>query len=257
MDTTPDTPKNGSLILATDRRGQRPVYVATDRSRAVFIAGKRGSGKSYTLGRLAEDVHVLGRHLVIVVDPLSIFWTTAIPANGAQPIPVRVITPGDPDAILGPNLTAAMRDHGVQLARLWLNPSDLTADAWLGLFNLRLDEPQGIALSRAIRAQEGEHYTISRLITAVQYDDLIAEATRAALVNRLQMANDLGLFADEYVRTLDVLEPGKVNIIDVSSYEPGPQSTRNLVVKLIAEQLFRTRVAARVAETLAVTGQIL
>ena len=128
------------IALATDRKGGQPITLAADHTRAIFVAGKRGSGKSYTLGRIIEEYHRLGTHLIVVIDPLAVFWTTAIPAPTSPPhaggieggqgeaIPIRVIVPGDPAQVLGP-LAQAMADHGVDITRLWLNPSDLTADA--------------------------------------------------------------------------------------------------------------------------------
>ena len=81
-------------------------------------------------------------------------------------------------------------------------------------------------------------------------DEQSGERTIAAVGNRLLMAQDWGLFAGEYRPTLDVLKPGAVNVIDVASFEPGSQSIRNLVAKLLVEQLFRARLASRRAETL-------
>jgi hypothetical protein len=255
------------ITLATDRKGNHPITLAADRSRAIFVAGKRGSGKSYTLGRIIEEYHRLGSHLIVVVDPLAVFWTTALPAPTSPPlaggpalsvaegieggIPVRVIVPGDPAQVLGP-LAQAMADRGVDIARLWINPSDLTADAWLALFGLTLSSPQGIALSRAVRTAKRStcHFQLSNLIAAVESDEQIAEATRAAVTNRLDAARDWGIFADHYQPITDVLDTQAVNVVDVSAFDPGPQSIRNLVVKLLAEQLFRARFAAHRAETL-------
>jgi hypothetical protein len=269
------------IALATDRKGGQPITLAADHTRAIFVAGKRGSGKSYTLGRIIEEYHRLGTHLIVVIDPLAVFWTTAIPAppssqhrplankdgvlapagtpkRQAEPVAVRVIVPGDPAQVLGP-LVQAMTDRSVEIARLWLNPSDLTADAWLALFGLTLSSPQGIALSRAVRTAratsplraggiERGQYTITDLITAVEGDEQIANATRAAVVNRLAAADDWGIFADTYHSLTDILTPNAVNVVDLSAFDPGPQSIRNLVVKLLAEQLFRARFAARRAE---------
>jgi hypothetical protein len=196
------------IALATDRKGGQPITLATDHTRAIFVAGKRGSGKSYTLGRIIEEYHRLGTHLIVVIDPLAVFWTTAIPAQPhgesdqhdsqgaatggvlapagtpkrqAPLVAVRVIVPGDPTQVLGP-LAQAMTDRGVDIARLWLNPSDLTADAWLALFGLTLSSPQGIALSRAVRTAKHStcHFQLSNLIAAVEGDEQIADAGRLA-----------------------------------------------------------------------------
>jgi hypothetical protein len=248
------------IALATDRKGGQPITLAADHTRAIFVAGKRGSGKSYTLGRIIEEYHRLDSHLIVVIDPLAVFWTTAIPVSSpphaggieggqGRAIPVRVIVPGDPAQVLGP-LAQTMAERGVEIARLWLNPSDLTADAWLALFGLTLSSPQGIALSRAIRTAKRStcHFQLSNLIAAVEGDEQIADATRAAVVNRLAAADDWGIFADTYRPLTDILTPDAVNVVDLSAFDPGPQSIRNLVVKLLAEQLFRARFAARRAE---------
>ena len=135
------------ISLAGDVKTRQNITVSTAHSRAIFISGKRGSGKSYTLGKIVEEVYAAGRHLIVVVDPLSVFWSTAIPLNGDEGVPVRVLVPGDPDRLLGA-LAQAMASHGLEVQRLWLNPSDLTADAWLSLYKLSLADPQGIVLSR-------------------------------------------------------------------------------------------------------------
>lgn len=245
------------IALAADRKGGHPITLAADRSRALFVAGKRGSGKSYTLGRIVEEYHRLGTHLVVVVDPLAVFWTTAIPVDGADPIPVRVLVPGDPEQLLGP-LAPAMADRGVELARLWLNPSDLTADAWLALFGLSLSAPQGIALSRAVRAAErsNRHFQLSNLLTALQADDQIADRTRDAVANRLDAAGGWGLFSEAYVPLTEALRPDAVNVVDLSAFDPGPESRRNLVVKLLAEGLFRARFAAHRGEMLGLETRV-
>ena len=52
------------------------------RSHVVLIAGKRGSGKSYTLGVLAEEMASLPQEVaqnigVLIFDTMGIFWTMA------------------------------------------------------------------------------------------------------------------------------------------------------------------------------------
>jgi hypothetical protein len=231
------------ISLATDIKTKKMVSLDVSRSRSIFIAGKRGSGKSYTLGKIIEDVHAAGRHLLVVVDPLSVFWTTAIPVNGAQPVPVRVLVPGEPEAVLGV-MAAAMSGYGIEVQRLWLNPSDLSADAWLSLFGYTLADPQGIVLSRALRGLAGP-FTLADLITQVQQDERAAERTVEAVINRLDAAIGWGVFADENIPLVSMLRPGAVNVLDVSGLEPGPQSLRNLAVQLLVDQLYRARLESR------------
>ena len=243
------------LNLARDRKGKKNITLSTSGTRAIFITGKRGSGKSYTLGRLVEEYHRAGNHLIVVVDPLAVFWSTAMPEDGQEPLPVRVLVPGSIEDALGP-LAPAMEARGVELTRLQLNASDLTPDAWLAIFDLSISSPQAIALARAIRSQAGQQYTIPDLITAIGEDEHAADSTKNAICNRLDGAAAWGVFSTSYRPITEVLRPGAINVVDVSAYDPGPQSIRNLVVRLLAEQLFRARFAARRAETLGLPADI-
>jgi DNA helicase HerA-like ATPase len=55
------------------------VYVDDSRSRAVLICGKRGSGKSYTMGVFLEELARRDDVLVIVADPMRNFHTMSLP----------------------------------------------------------------------------------------------------------------------------------------------------------------------------------
>ena len=219
-------------------------------ARTIFVSGKRGSGKTYTLGRIVEEIHALGRHLIVVVDPLAQFWATGISRPDQAPVPTREIVPGDPQQVLGSLRVAAMQRYGIEVARLWLNPSDLSPAAWCSLFEYKLAEPQGIALYRAVRSLRGRPFTIADILAALMEDELAGERTQQAVANRLMMAEDWGLFSASRRSMLEVLKPGHVNVVDVATFDPGPQSIRNLVAKLLVEQLFRARLDARFAEAL-------
>jgi DNA helicase HerA-like ATPase len=242
------------ISLAGDVKTRQNITVSTAHSRAIFISGKRGSGKSYTLGKIVEEVYAAGRHLIVVVDPLSVFWSTAIPLNGDEGVPVRVLVPGDPDRLLGA-LAQVMTSHGLEVQRLWLNPSDLTADAWLSLFKLSLADPQGIVLSRALRSL-GDRYALDDLIAQVELDERASARTVEAIANRLDGSKAWGLFADTYRPMMELLQAGVVNVLDLSGLDPGPLSLRNLVVQLLTDELFRTRLLAYRLEQVGLTAAV-
>ena len=239
-----------TITLAQDKRTGQPIDLTVHAARTIFVSGKRGSGKTYTLGRIVEEIHALGRHLIVVVDPLAQFWATGISRPDQAPVPTREIVPGDPQQVLGSLRVAAMQRYGIEVARLWLNPSDLSPAAWCSLFEYKLAEPQGIALYRAVRSLRGRPFIIADILAALMEDELAGERTQQAVANRLMMAEDWGLFSASRRSMLDVLKPGHVNVIDVATFDPGPQSIRNLVAKLLVEQLFRARLDARFAEAL-------
>ena len=61
-----------------------PVYLDVARSHVVFICGKRGSGKSYTMGVIAEAIanmpeEVSSNLAVVMLDTMGIYWTMKYP----------------------------------------------------------------------------------------------------------------------------------------------------------------------------------
>src|SRR6266508_2753932 len=77
----------GTLAETVTAR-QPQVWIGTSKEQVVAIVGKRGSGKSFTLGVLVEGLvsgsdTILGRQsaarAVLIFDPLDIYWTTKYP----------------------------------------------------------------------------------------------------------------------------------------------------------------------------------
>src|SRR3989344_5289674 len=57
-----------------------PVYLDVARSHVILISGKRGSGKSYTIGTIAESLSDLkseeSKNIApLIFDTMGIFWT--------------------------------------------------------------------------------------------------------------------------------------------------------------------------------------
>jgi len=64
-----EVPENGDYF------GKR-VLVDSISPHAIFICGMRGSGKSYTLGVMAEEIALKNDAVgVIIIDPMGIFWS--------------------------------------------------------------------------------------------------------------------------------------------------------------------------------------
>ena len=59
------------------------VYLDVNHSQVIFICGKRGSGKSYTLGAIVEGMANLPpderkRLSLVILDTMGIFWTMTV-----------------------------------------------------------------------------------------------------------------------------------------------------------------------------------
>ncbi len=62
------------------------VYLDVSKSHIIFVVGKRGSGKSYSLGVIAEGIYDLPDEIkknlaVVMLDTMGIYWTMKYPNN--------------------------------------------------------------------------------------------------------------------------------------------------------------------------------
>lgn len=197
-----------SSILALDARSHAPITLDLSRPRAILATGKRGSGKTTTLHRLAHIAADQG-DTVVVIDPLGALCT------------------------LSPDITPLIPGKS-----LHLNPSDLSTDAWLSLFGLTHAKPSGIALSRALRHVRRK-YLIPELIDQIERDDRANDSTKAAITNRLEAAHhDWHIFRQSDYRDLAEIFSSGLHLINLATLNPGPTSLRNLVTALIISRLF-------------------
>ncbi len=240
-------------------------YVDGSHSRAVFICGKRGSGKSYSMGDIIEEVHDHTEGVVpLIVDPMGIYWTM-VNENEAQQnelwdwglqsrsYDVNLLVPGDPEDRYGEQVLSEMKRRGLDVSSIKINPSDISPDGWCDLFDLNINKPMGITLYRAIRnlsRKQGNQFNLDDIIDAIEGDSKSNERTKEALLNRLEMSRDWGLFSEEYVPIWDRLDETSLNVLDLSVVDPGKYGLRNLVVSVLCKDLFNRRIEARKREEL-------
>jgi len=260
------------LMLGRDMSTQRNVYLDATGSRAVLVCGKRGSGKSYTLGVLLEELIAVGGNNIIpiIVDPMGIYHTmvrrnerenTQLFQWGltARSFPVRLLIPGEPEELYDPEILSVLTARNVEYEPLRLNPSDLSPDGWCDLFNANINQPLGIALFRAVQKLEEQRgdFTVPDLMNAIQTDVRAQDATKEALLNRLDAARAWHLFSEGAYQPMDrIFKPGVVNVVDLSRLESGPRGRRNLVLSVIGRNLFRARSDARVREEFGLAGAL-
>jgi len=252
------------IFLGRDSSGDQ-VYLDDTRSRAVLICGKRGSGKSYTMGVFIEELVQRDDVLVIVADPMRNFHTMSLPNReqesvlwewglSAKEVPVRLLVPGDPQVRYGADMIAAFEQRGVQVESLRINPGDVPPDGWLDLFGLDITQPMGIALYRAVhraRRQQGVHFFVPDIIDHLQKDPHIRETSVQALILRLEAAvNEWDIFSSRYRELAEVFTLQTLNVIDLGVLEISRFGLRNLVLAVLVRDMFRKRRDARLREEL-------
>lgn len=259
------------IALGRDRLNGDEVLIDDSRARAVLICGKRGSGKSYTMGVFLEELVLRDDALIIVLDPMRNFHTMVLPNTEqerllwewgmvAEGVPVRLLVPGDPYRRYGREVVEAFERRNIEVTPLRLNPGDLPPDGWLELFGIDITMPMGLALYRAVSKLQRSHerfFTVNDITAEIQRDPLIRETSIQALVLRLETAaNDWDLFSTRYYDLLEVFRMGTVNVVDLGVLEVGRISLRNLVAAVLVRDLFRKRRDARLQEELGIPTQV-
>jgi ABC-type enterochelin transport system ATPase subunit len=145
----------GYVKMGTYTSLSNTIKVDIARSHAILIAGKRGSGKSYTLGAIAEELASLPRETArnissLIFDTMGIFWTMKFKNEKDLPLlrqwnldtkelPVHVLVPFGKVALYEQN--AIPYDKGFSLA-----PHEVQAEDWITIFNLSLTSPEGVVI---------------------------------------------------------------------------------------------------------------
>ncbi len=230
-----------------------PVYVDALHPHMVFICGKRGYGKSYSIGVFLEEIAGLEDAVkqnlsFIVVDTLGIFWPTRYPSRqdnekiqrwGRTPqgFSVRVFAP----------TSAVERDSKQEerFERFSLSVAELSPLHWCQLFDINTTDPVGIALTRAILAVRSSqrHYSIPDILVSITQDIRIDDATKAAAENVCAMADAWGVFDAEGLSISDIVRPGTISILDLSFLQS--PVLKDVIVAVLGQKIFEARVSSR------------
>lgn len=206
-DATPPTGRVGHHRARDGSRGA-PVAIDLDRPHAGVVVGKRGYGKSYTLGVLAEEAARTHGVAPVVVDPMGVFGGLAADADGDS-VPGRVV--GDPSIRAGA----------------------IPPDLWPRLVGTDPDRPVGALVWHAASAAD----TLSGMRTAVSGADADADVRRAA-ENRLRRAEAWDVFDPAGLDAATLGGP-EATVIDCAGLDDAPA---NAVVAGVAAALYGGRV---------------
>ena len=230
------------------------VYLDVNKSHVILIAGKRGSGKSYSISVIAEEMSKLdeetrNRISVIIIDTMGIFWSMKYP-NEKQKDEVRewgMEERGfDVKVFVPRGKFKEYQERGIAVDYSFsFRPGDLRAEDWCNVFNVDITSQIGVLIERAIGSLEG-NYTIEDILKFIEQDDKTDRHTKYALINRFEAAKTLGIFDEEGINLKDFIIPGKSVILDVSCYEDW--NVKNLVVGLLGKKLLSERVDERKKE---------
>ncbi|HRZ86007.1 MAG TPA: DUF87 domain-containing protein [Candidatus Paceibacterota bacterium] len=240
-----------------------PIYLDVSRSHVILVAGKRGSGKSYTLGAIAEEISMLPEEVSknispVIFDTMGIFWTMKYENEKEKrlleewnlkpkKVPIKVFAPfGYFNEYL---------EKGVAVDEPFaIKVSELTSEDWILIFNLKITDPIAILLEKVIYSinENKELFDIDEIIKRIFEDKTSTQDNKNALISLFEGAKTWGIFANKNqkeTKMQDLLTPGVSTIIDLSTYNSiGAFNIRALVIGLVCKKIFNERTDARKKE---------
>ena len=255
MGKTFDT-KDSGLAL-----GER-VYLDVNEPHMVLVCGKRGYGKSYTLGVVAEGLLSLppeAKHSIalVIIDAMGVFWTIqqASGSAGAELTEWDIEPKGFPMTVYYPQgLAEKYRPYGQFFHEgFQLYPSELDLTDWLYLLEIGEAQAQAGLLSqilKKVKALRGRYYALEDILEALGESD-VADNIVAALERKIEKAIGWGIFSDQGKRLEDVFQLGSALIFDLSGAGELPWNVRTLLTALLCRKMYSKRSFVRTNEEIA------
>jgi len=237
------------------------VYMDVAKSHVIFVCGKRGGGKSYTLGNMAEGMMSLPKEInenlsVIILDTMGIYWTMKYENKKdavmlgewgltPQKMNVKIFTPK--------GFYKSFKEKGIPTdSPFSIKPTELNSNEWCTVLGVSLTEPLGVLIDSIInklRKSEGE-YSIEDIINLIKQDEKAEQYIRNAAENRFLNVMEWGLFDANGTPFDDLAVGGQISVVDVSCYSSmaGNWNIKSLVVGLISQKMFDSRMVARKQE---------
>ena len=232
------------------------------RSHVVLVAGKRGSGKSYTLGVIAEELCNLpkeaGENIAsIIFDTMGIYWTSKYRNEKdkellnewqlkPKTLKLKIFVPyGHFDSYA---------EKGIPVdEKLALDVTELNAEDWIITFNLNMVDPVAVVIERAVtKLKKQGSYDINDITEEIENDERTPREIKNATAGLFDAAKTWGIFAekeDESTQIKELIYPGGTSVLDLSVYNSiGAFNVRALAISLISKKIFNSRMDQRKKE---------
>ena len=254
----------GYVKMGTYTSMSNNILMDIARSHVVLVAGKRGQGKSYSLGVIAEELSSLppenAQNIAsLIFDTMGIFWTMKYKNEKdkellkqwnleTKSLPVQVFVPY--------GKIQDYKEKSIPFDKTFgLEASELEAEDWLTLFNLDTTSQLGVLIQNTITdlKRSSSYFTIQDIQRFIDKDSKSQQMIKDSGSALFKTADSWGIFSKEEKGTeiSDLIKGGSTTILDVSVYSSiGAFNIRALVISLITRKLFKKRMDSRKKEEL-------
>lgn len=239
------------------------LWLDVIKSHVILIAGKRGSGKSYTIGVLAEELSDLPKEVKeniapLIFDTMGIFWTmkyknekdTELLENWelkSKHLPTIVWVPA--------GHFKEYEKRGIPVDKKFaLAVPELDIGDWLSIFELKMIEPTSVAIQKALSNLNSKSsiFDLDDIIEELKKDSEAKDDARKSAIALFEAAKSWKVFAkksENPTKVTDLIQAGKTSILDISIYSSTSTfNVRALIIGLVSKKLFNQRMLARKQE---------
>lgn len=238
------------------------LFMDVVRSHVILIAGKRGSGKSYSIGVIAEELAKLPEGVreniaTLIFDTMGIFWTMkykndkdieALEDWGleSENLPINVWAPGG-------HFEKYQRRKIPVDKKFLLAPTELEIEDWISIFGLGMIEPVSVLIQKIISNLKSKgDYDLDDIIKEIENDKFSIDEVKKSGISLFEAAKSWKIFAnkdEENTKIKELVVPGKTSVLDLSVYSSTSAfNIRALVIGLISRKLYNQRALARKQE---------
>lgn len=248
------------------------IWLDVARSHVILVAGKRGSGKSYTIGVIAEELSDLPEDIKkniapLIFDTMGIFWTMKY--KNEKEIPLleqwELKTKNLPSTIWTPyGYFQEYEKRGIPIDKKFaLAASELDVEDWVSIFELNMIEPVSVLIQKIIselqdktsldssESKGQENFDLDNIIEKIKESEA-NEKIKESATALFEAAKSWKVFAPRGVpgtKISELIEGGKTSILDLSVYpSTAIFNVRALIIGLISKKLFEERMMSRKKE---------
>jgi len=256
--------------VAEEQCKDKKVYLDGLNPHVVFLDGARGTGKSYLLGVIAEELAKTNQFIgQIVVDPVGVFWSMKFSNKDKKELQLLEEWNIKPEGLSNmkvfvPEGVATKVSKETYDDVFSLYPSLLTVDDWCITFGIDRFSPSGLLLEKTLDylkkgftatgtaevpdrwiEPKGNQFALDDIIFCLQNNVEFSSAQKGykpdsirALVSRFDAAKAWGVFSNRGTPLGKLSREGQLTILDTSFLE---ENITALVIGILARRILSAR----------------
>lgn len=235
-----------------------PIYMDVARSHVILVSGKRGSGKSYTLGVMAESLSNLDSEeskniAPLIFDTMGIYWTMKYKnakdrelldewGLESKNIPLQVFAPK--------GYFNEYKEKGIDVDfEFAIKLSELAATDWVTLFELKFTDPIAVTIESVISnlQERGKNFDFEDIYELISSAQNISQEVKNSCMALFDAAKTWKVFdAENGIEVTNLIKAGVTTVIDLSMYASlGAFNVRGLIIGLVSKRIFDERMKSR------------